>query len=152
MPRHKKDAATKQMEGTYRGDRDGTSDQATMSVQVVTAPLPPNTLKTQYARDAWNAMIPALCNMRRICEEDAVTIQVAFESLDDAETYKQAIVSMLPGDPCIPTYASLVKNYRQQFIDTMRKYGTTLYDRMAMRSVLSGMVKKQKGLAEKMTE
>ena len=140
------------MEGSYRSDRDLTSDQETMSNILKLCPPAPPTLKTDYAREAWAAMVGPLCNMRRLCDEDLVTIQVAFESLDDAETFKKKIATMDASDTRIAAYASLVKNYRGQFVEIMRKYGTTLYDRMAMRSVLSGMVKKPKGLAEKMTE
>ena len=152
MPRHKKDAATKHIEGSYRKDRDKTSDQETMANIVKRIPPPPLTLKTDYAREAWAAMVGPLCNMRRLCDEDMVTIQVAFESLDDAETFKTKLTGMDSDDPRIAPYASLVKNYRWQFVEIMRKYGTTLYDRMAMRSVLSGMKKKEKSLSEKMTE
>lgn len=152
MPRHKKDAATKHIEGSYRQDRDKTSDQETMANIVKRVPPPPPTLKTDYAREAWAAMVGPLCNMRRLCDEDMVTIQIAFESLDDAEAYKARLTAMDADDPRIAPYASLVKNYRGQFIEIMRKYGTTLYDRMAMRSVLSGMIREPKSLAEKMTK
>lgn len=152
MPRHKKDAYTKQLEGTFRKDRDGTSDQGTMTNYLSAVPPAPDTLKTQYARDAWAVLIPPLCAMKRLCDEDVVTVQVAFEALDDSAHFKKQMEAMEPDDSRIPAYASLVKNYRQQFLDTMRRYGTTLYDRMAMRAVLAGTVKKVKGVAEKMTE
>lgn len=97
-------------------------------------------------------MIPPLCAMKRLCDEDLVTIQIAFESLDDSARFKEAIAALDPDDTRIAAYAGLVKNYRQQFIDTMRKYGTTLYDRMTMRNVLAGTAKKIKSVGEKMTE
>ena len=152
MPRHKKDAHTKQLEGTFRKDRDGTSDQGTMTNYVAAVPPVPPTLKTDYAKDAWASLIPPLCAMKRLCDEDLVTVQIAFEALDDSATYKNMIDAMTADDPRVPAFASLVKNYRQQFIDTMRRYGTTLYDRMTMRNVLAGTVQKVKSTAEKMTE
>ena len=152
MPRHKKDAVTKQLEGSYRKDRDGTSDQGSMTNYLAGIPLAPVTLKTDYARDAWAAMIPPLCAMKRLCNEDVVTIQIAFEALDDSARFKEKLEAMDADDSRIAAYAGLVKNFRQQFIDTMRRYGTTLYDRMTMRDVLAGTVKKIKGVGEKMTE
>lgn len=152
MPRYKKDAHTKQLEGTYRADRDATSDQSTMTNFMSNVPPVPATLRTQYARDAWDAMIPALCTMKRLCDEDVVMIQLAFESLDESARFKERIEIMEPEDTRIAAYAGLVKNLRQQFIDTMRRYGTTLYDRMTMRNVLAGTVQKVKSAAEKMTE
>ena len=152
MPRHKKDAHTKQFEGTFRKDRDGTSDQGTMTNYVPAIPPVPTTLKTDYAKDAWAALIPPLCAMKRLCNEDLVTIQVAFESLDNAARYQKMIDDVEMDVEDIPKFASLVKNFRQQFLDTMRRYGTTLYDRMTMRNVLAGTVQKVKSTAEKMTE
>lgn len=152
MPRHKKDAVTKQLEGSYRKDRDGTSDQGSMTNYLAGVPPVPVTLKTDYARDAWAAMIPPLCAMKRLCDEDAVTIQIAFEALDDSARFKEKLEAMDADDSRIAAYAGLVKNFRQQFMDTMRRYGTTLYDRMTMRDVLAGTVKKIKSVGEKMTE
>ena len=152
MPRHKKDAVTKQLEGSYRKDRDGTSDQGSMTNYIAGIPPVPVTLKTDYARDAWAAMIPPLCAMKRLCDEDAVTIQIAFEALDDSALFKGKLEAMDPDDPRIAAYAGLVKNFRQQFMDTMRRYGTTLYDRMTMRNVLAGTAKRIKSVGEKMTE
>lgn len=152
MPRHKKDAYTKQLEGTFRKDRDGTSDQGTMTNYVASVPPVPPTLKTDYARDAWASLIPPLCAMKRLCNEDLVTIQVAFESLDNAARYQKMIDDVEMEVEDIPKFASVVKNLRQQFLDTMRRYGTTLYDRMTMRNVLAGTVQKVKSTAEKMTE
>lgn len=152
MPRYKKDAHTKQLEGTYRADRDATSDQSTMTNFMSNVPPVPATLRTQYARDAWASLIPPLCAMKRLCNEDLVTIQVAFESLDNAARYQKMIDDVEMEVEDIPKFASVVKNLRQQFLDTMRRYGTTLYDRMTMRNVLAGTVQKVKSTAEKMTE
>jgi len=151
MPRHKKDAATKNLEGSYRKDRDGTSNQASMTELIQVLPPVPSVIKTAYVKAAWKAQLSPLVTAQRFGLEDMVVLQEAFRSLDMAQRFQEKIDAMNDDDPRFASYASLVKNYRQQWFEIMRKFAVTPYDRMAMREILSGRIK-PKGTADRMTE
>lgn len=151
MPRHKKDAVTKMLEATYRKDRDGTSDQSTMTEIITALPPAPSIIKTDYARAAWKAQLDPLVATQRIGIEDMVTLVEAFKSLDMAQRFQDKIDAMDDNDTRLGTFASHVKLFRQQWFEIMRNFAITPYDRMNMRNVLSGKVNKEITLAEKMT-
>lgn len=153
MPRHpmpKKNSDLLKLEGAYRKDRHSNRDEAAITTLLANPPAPPATLKTDHARDAWNTCIPPLVYTHRIAPEDMPIIETAFRALDGAERYETAILLMEPDDHRVSIYASLVKNYRQQFVDIMRRFGATSQDRLTLLDVMAG-VKKKQSLAEKMT-
>lgn len=153
MPRHpmpKKNADLLKLEGTYRKDRHAARDESAMTTLLDAPPSPPASLKTDHARQAWAVAIPPLVYTHRVAPEDMPIIETAFRALDDAERYHIASLLMEPDDPRITSYGSLIKNNRQQFIDTMRKFGATSQDRLALLDVMAG-VKKKASLTEQMT-
>lgn len=163
MPRHKKNVAIHKLEGTYREDRHSGAgyDESQVAIMATTVPACPPTIKTAYAKKAWDSMIPPLFYTKRIAEEDLYILENAFRSLDRAEHYQNDIDTMESDESgekefdykTIMQYAGMVKAYRQQFLDTMTKrFGCSSQDRLAMGKALDNRNPNTKSVTEKMTE
>lgn len=168
MPRHpmpKKNASVLKLEGGYRKDRHENRDESALTTMLTTPPPCPTTLKTEHARQAWAIAIPPLAYTSRIGKEDLPILEVAFQALDGANIFQARLDEMMsitieeilaeekiaPDNNHIMQLAGMVKNYRAQFVEIMRRFGATSQDRLTLLDVMAGVQRKQ-NLAEKMTE
>jgi len=147
----KKNSSLLKLEGTFRKDRHSARDEAEMTTLLTTPPECPVTLTTEYAQAAWRVAIPPLVYTHRIAPEDLPLIEIAFRALDDSERWHERLAGFEPDDPRFASYAGAIKNYRQQFVDIMRRFGATSQDRLTLLDVMAG-VQKKRSLAERMTE
>ena len=160
----KKNETILKLEGGYRKDRHENRNESAITTMLTVPPPCPATIKTEYVRQAWQVTVPPLVYTNRIGAEDVPILEVAFRALDGAEIFQSRLDVMLEridniesGEEVPPPYAAIlqlagmVKNYRQQFVDIMRRFGATSQDRLTLLAVMAG-VKKEQGLAEKMTE
>lgn len=139
------------LEGTYRKDRHSARDEGEIADLLPAPPPCPEVIKTAYVRAAWDFAIPPLVYTKRIAPEDMPIIETAFRALDDAERWHTRLVDFDPDDPRFASYSGAVKNYRQQFVDIMRRFGCTSQDRLTLLDVVAGM-KRKRDYGREMTE